>query len=616
MQIEHAQIPMGPESDGMVLELLQRTLDASAPNFPHLIRELACRVDRDLGRLPWTEGILAWLKTQSEAVYRVLAECLWDISTKDPSPEAARGATLILLALAEHTSGFDDKLLFDLAFHADSTEVTRMVGAYLLATVRTRSKALADLGNVAALSELVREQKDVEQGMRWWRALLDDIARNADTAHGEIVFSLIEERPELHFALRNGLLDVFDSLPSAEQQRLVRFMLNSVEAQPELVQLFVLDLLQYSPFLETARQVFGYQLDRQLRHLEQTAPSARIRNYVATLLTQWEISATSTMKAAARGDPKLVRVVESQSIAEAVRAAKEWFNAQDVTRMSTIPHNPKWGPEDYAFKALQLLGRERSLPVDLEFLCARLGCFLQAAHLPKGLDGLFIQRPGLPGPIILYNRAQSESRKRFTIAHELGHAIMPGHTRYLLHASRVSEPAEPRRLDETEKTVAATGLLPCVGSEWEADADRFAAFLLMPRRWFAEAVWRTPMTLEGLKALAAEFGVSVTAAAFQAIRLTREAVAVVYSEQGVVRFQRMTDDFRDRVGPSASVLDWVGAGTVAATLLQANQEGLTQEAVVPATAWLDRPQVAEIHEQSLVTHTDHVLSLLTPVGEE
>lgn len=264
MPIAHAQIPMGPESEGTVLELLQRTLDPSAPDFPHRLQELACRVDQDLGRLPWAEGFLAWLMTQPEAAHRESVQCLWNIAATDPSPGTARGAALVLLTLAENTPEFEEQLLFDLACQTASTEVARMVGAYLLATARTRPKALAELVKVPVLTGLVREQMDGEQLLGLWCTWLIEAARGADGAHGEIVFSLIQERPELHFVLRNSLLDVFDRLTGDEQQSLVRFLLSGVEAKPQQVKRFVSDLLQYSPFHQIAQQIFGPELERQI----------------------------------------------------------------------------------------------------------------------------------------------------------------------------------------------------------------------------------------------------------------------------------------------------------------------------------------------------------------
>lgn len=608
---------MGPGSYDRVLELLQRTLDPSASSFLQLLREVAHRVDRDWGRLPWTRGMLVWLNNQPPAVQRRVLKHLTDISAQDAMPDAARGATLLLLAWADNTPDFDDRLLFHLASEAGSAEVKRMVGAYLLATPRTRSNALTDLAAVPELSEMVREQRDVQSSMAVWQALVREVAANPESPNFNVVLLQVESRSELHFDLRNGLLDVFDGMPPKEQGALVRLLLANLENRSELFQLFALDLLQYPPFLETARQQLGYRLERQLRRLEYSSPSARIRSYAATLLTQWEVSATSVIDVAARGCIELVEVVGHPSVTEAVKAAQKWFRELDVMQIESIPHNPRWDPEDYAHAALQLLGPHQTFPVDIRRLCTALGCFLHGTRLPEEIDGLIIQRPGLPGPIILYNSAKSDTRKRFTIAHELGHAVLPGHTGYTVHASVVSEPAEPRRQDSSEREVAAAAERSTrVGSEWETEADRYAAALLMPPKWFGKAVWRTPMTLEGLLNLAAQFGVSVTAAAFQAIRLTHEAVAVVYMVHGVVRFQRMTDDFRETVGPATAILEWIGDAAIASRLRHTKEVGMVRKGTVPASAWLDRPQVAEVHEQSMVTHPDHVLTLLTPVEED
>lgn len=89
-----------------------------------------------------------------------------------------------------------------------------MVGAYLLATSRTRLRALVNLAGIPVLSDLVREQQDVHQGIGLWQAVVREVAANPNVANGGIIWWQIETRPELHLSLRNGFLDVFDQLPS------------------------------------------------------------------------------------------------------------------------------------------------------------------------------------------------------------------------------------------------------------------------------------------------------------------------------------------------------------------------------------------------------------------
>lgn len=78
----------------------------------------------------------------------------------------------------------------------------------------------------------------------------------------------------------------------------------------------------------------------------------------------------------------------------------------------------------------------------------RAGCVVFSCDFqPTGVDGLTLQAPGLPTCIFL-NSAMPGDRQRFTLAHEIGHAVM--------HA------------------------LPT--PDMEREADRFAAAFLMPAR--------------------------------------------------------------------------------------------------------------------------------------
>ena len=92
-----------------------------------------------------------------------------------------------------------------------------------------------------------------------------------------------------------------------------------------------------------------------------------------------------------------------------------------------------------------------------------------------GVDGLTLQPPGLPICIFL-NAAMPGDRQRFTLAHELGHAVMH----------------------------------PVPSSDMESQADRFAAALLMPARDVAPQL-SGGITLPRLAALKPVWRVSMAA---------------------------------------------------------------------------------------------------------
>ena len=104
-------------------------------------------------------------------------------------------------------------------------------------------------------------------------------------------------------------------------------------------------------------------------------------------------------------------------------------------------------------------------PVDVRALAAGLGVNLWQGRLGSNAGEIFrdIRKGGFSGYSIRVNVADPTVRKRFTVAHELAH--------FLIHRNRFSN-----RL--VEDRMYRSGL----GSGVEAEANRLAADLLMPRR--------------------------------------------------------------------------------------------------------------------------------------
>lgn len=98
-------------------------------------------------------------------------------------------------------------------------------------------------------------------------------------------------------------------------------------------------------------------------------------------------------------------------------------------------------------------------------------CGAKIAYVPAeaGLSGFLLRRPGAEGVIIGINQADTLTRQRFTIAHELGHFFL--HAPEELHVDRASS-VFLRNLKSSEGV-----------DEKEMEANLFAAELLMPREW-------------------------------------------------------------------------------------------------------------------------------------
>ncbi|WP_321912290.1 ImmA/IrrE family metallo-endopeptidase [Burkholderia cepacia] len=160
-------------------------------------------------------------------------------------------------------------------------------------------------------------------------------------------------------------------------------------------------------------------------------------------------------------------------------------------------------------------------PVDVEMLalgCADIFKFpdpiaaVQAASIPGFEGGLFRQDNSW---LLLYNDGlSSPGRIRFTQAHELGH--------YFLHrAAREVFECTAGDMDDWSADQKAV----------ELEADKFAAYLLMPLHDFRAQVPAT-VDINVLSDCAERYGVSLTAAILQWLSCTEEKAILVRSREG------------------------------------------------------------------------------------
>lgn len=120
--------------------------------------------------------------------------------------------------------------------------------------------------------------------------------------------------------------------------------------------------------------------------------------------------------------------------------------------------------------------------------------------------------------IISVRRGLPPEQRRFAIAHELGHLELHPKRSYL-------------GLCTDDDVVAAYH-----ASGHEQEANAFAAELLMPEVWLAPACDVTKVSWDPIRSIAAEFQVSLTAAALRFVELCPERVALVCSSDRRVRW--------------------------------------------------------------------------------
>lgn len=139
-------------------------------------------------------------------------------------------------------------------------------------------------------------------------------------------------------------------------------------------------------------------------------------------------------------------------------------------------------------------------PVDPVTISDRMGIDVRETELPDDVSGMLVKRPE-EDPVILLASRDSDRRKRFTCAHELGHYV------YNVEVRSVSDRFEWVDFRNGE---SSTARLP-----EEVFANQFAANLLMPE----DAVRRRRHKLKALWQLADYFGVSEEAASYRLRRL-------------------------------------------------------------------------------------------------
>jgi Zn-dependent peptidase ImmA (M78 family) len=147
--------------------------------------------------------------------------------------------------------------------------------------------------------------------------------------------------------------------------------------------------------------------------------------------------------------------------------------------------------EDAVARVVQDLLREcESLPTDLRAISAKLNVVQWRRNDTLPLHGRLLDEA--QGLVVEYSSTQSSDRQRFTIAHELGHAVF-----------------------------ARTGpSFPTHGAELERICDMIATELLMPRQTFLAKLdhhWNTSTVV----ALAREFETSLAATALRCLEFRR-----------------------------------------------------------------------------------------------
>lgn len=184
-------------------------------------------------------------------------------------------------------------------------------------------------------------------------------------------------------------------------------------------------------------------------------------------------------------------------------------------------------------------------PIDVFKLASSLASVTEKAF-PVEIDGLCLDLK-VPGkqPKIWLARGMGRIRQRFTLAHEIGHIIIPWHT-----GTIVDDLEAPR--------TGARGMY----RQMEAEANRFAAELLMPSVWVKGLSDRAEHIAGVMHTIVRHADVSFPAALFRSEKLGPPGYIGAKVEAGVVTWAGRTKGTWSRppeVGASVDMLDMPAA---------------------------------------------------------
>jgi hypothetical protein len=208
-------------------------------------------------------------------------------------------------------------------------------------------------------------------------------------------------------------------------------------------------------------------------------------------------------------------------------------------------------------KQLGIIGK-----VDLSEVVGHLGLSIREVDA-EGFDGALVRSAHeVRGIVFVKQTMRDQSRKRFTIAHEIGH--------YILHDdARVS--CGSNDIESWNRTLENP----------ERQADEFAAELLLPSAEVRQHIGKQWPSFQPVISLCNMFGASLTAAARKYCDVVSQRCAVVYSVKRIVRWIHPSPSFNYYV----PVGNKIGHDSIAARAFDGKPVPDVMEEV-PAEDWI------------------------------
>ncbi len=242
--------------------------------------------------------------------------------------------------------------------------------------------------------------------------------------------------------------------------------------------------------------------------------------------------------------------------------------------------------EKHASEIIERFGIYLPEHIRLHDIAFALGVQIKEGNL-MGASARLI-RLGRHAIIRLPNTETNQPRKRFSIAHELGH--------FLLDHASIS----------LEMVCSEKDMMNWYAMDQETEANFFASELLMPEKLVKKQCDVKTVSFEPVKKIADNFQTSLTSAAIRFVKFCPEPCALVCSENSHTKWFYKSQEWNFFI-PMKQKLD---KRTVAADYFL-GKEVYDKPLEIEAEAWIDNKKVREITEHSVaLSYYDVVLSLL------
>lgn len=194
--------------------------------------------------------------------------------------------------------------------------------------------------------------------------------------------------------------------------------------------------------------------------------------------------------------------------------------------------NPNSKGANRAKLLLKEIGYHEITEISMDILVASLGATLIETPM-NNADGKIIQ--GKSKTLIKINSNISHlEKKRFTIAHEIGHLLL--HQKLELH----NDNANTLNWFQNTEQQAIRGK-----QEWEA--NDFASELLMPEDLFRSECFQKPFNPQLIQTLAKRFKTSITSVIFRYTKLNLHPIFIIFIDDGIVKYWTKSQDFNYRI---------------------------------------------------------------------